>query len=395
MAKKTVANLKDAVAAILTGIDLDNVNDLYGSFERAVSTTIQKADIPEASGKQALMLYDKVTDYPATEQMFGSSIVDLHRQGVERQPWDDVYKKPVVQFDRTKQHLRSGTMVTFVYRQGDPIMRVAQTQTDQALNIDPMTSTDGWTASGDASDLALDNTVYWQQPAALRFNLAAAGSLGILTKTLDNALDMTKQQGLGVNFMPTWLPTASVFTGITLRLGSDSTNYYEVAVTTGFVGAFISRDYFLTAFDLAGATVVGSPDITAIQYVQIRLAYNGTAQNNVRLSGLWCSLPCAFEMDYYSPAVFLVDGVVSASITDDDDEILFRTAAYNIYVREAAREVAFNNGGDIGSGLIAGIDEVLEGGTSGKLGLYQQYRGDNPSEELRTVGNWYNDDYGG
>lgn len=395
MAKKTVANLKDSVAAILTGIDLDDVLDLNASLERAVSTTIQKADIPEASGHQAIMLYDRVYDYASSDEMFGSAIIDLAQQGVDRQPWDDVYKKPVVQFDRTKSHLPSGVMVTFVYQNGNPIMRVAQTKCAQALTIDPMTDTDGWVASGDASGLALDNTVYWQGPAALRFNLAAAGSLGLLTKTLDNPLDMTDQEGLGVNFMPTWLPDADVFSTIILRLGSSASDYYEMQVTAGFVGAFMSGDYFLTALDLANATTTGSPDITAIDYVQIRLAYDGTAQSNVRLSGLWCSLPCAFELLFYSPAVFLVGEDASSTITDDNDEILFRNAAYNIYVREAAREVAFNNGGSVGSGLIAGIDEVLEGIPGRKPGLYQQFRGDNPSEELRTVGNWYNDDYGG
>lgn len=393
---RTVSNLRQNVSAILVGADLDLVGDLYGTFERAVSTTIQKADVPEASARQPLMLYDGVTDYNISQKIFGSSLIDLRPQGVERNYWDDVAKRFIVEFDRTKQWKpRGGYEVAFEYYEGVPIIRIAQDKTEQRISIDPMDSLDGWAAGGDSNTLLLDNTVYYHQPAALRFNLAASGSSGTLVKTLDNALDLTRYQGVGVAFLAAYFPHAENITGVTLRIGSDPSNYYWISVTEGFLGTLVSNDYQLIAFDLANATQVGSPVITAMDYVEILTQYDGTAQNNVRYGDLWISLPFPHELLYYSAAAFQPSYAAGepippfqTTITNDEDNIIFRDAAYNIYLYEAARAIAQNQGAGIASDLIAGIDLVLEG-RGEKAGLYQQFRGDNPSEELREIGSWY------
>lgn len=394
---KTVSKLKTDVARILTGIDLDDTPDIYGAFEQAVSTLIQKADVPEASGNEPIMLYDGVTDYIPSPDVFNASLIDIRQQGIERQPWDETTKETITRWDQEKGWTPSGYNVTFEYYNGQQIIRISQNKTMPRVVLDPMSDTSGWVASGDASNLAKDTTVYWHQPAALRFNLAQGGSLGILTKTLDNPINLNDYLGIGVNFLATMFPDGSGITSVTLRLGSSAANYYEMAVTEAFLGAWVDNQFMLTALDLADATTTGTPDISAIEYVQIRIAYDGAVQANVRFGDLWIALPCANEILYYSAAVFLADGVVTPStdINDDDDTIILRNGTYNIYVQEAARQVAQDQGGGIASGLIAGIDLVLEGNGERKLGLYQAYRGDNPSEELRQIGSYYDSGYGG
>lgn len=397
MALRTVETLREDVQRILTGISLDDTPNPNGAFQQAVSTFIQKADVPEASAHQPIFLYDGVTDYLPDPDLFNASLIDVRQQGVERAPWDETVKEPIERWDQQKGWTPSGYNVTFEYYNGQQIMRVSQNKTVPQVSIDPMSDTDGWVASGDASGLAQDNTVYWHQPASLRFNLAASGALGILTKTLDDTLDLTDYNGVGVNFLANMFPNGAGITSLKLRLGSSQSNYYEMTVTQGFLGAFTSNQFTLTAFDLAAATSVGAPNIAAIQYVQVRLAYNGTAQANVRLGDLWSALPSANEILFYSPAVFLPTGAQtpSTSIGDDSDQILFRDGSYNIYVYEAARQIAQDQGGDIASGLIAAIDLVLEGNGANKMGLYQGYRGDNPSEELRQIGSYYDGGWGG
>lgn len=391
MATKTVSDLKENVQAILTGLDLDQVPDLYGSFERAAATFIQKADVLEASGREGIMLYDRVDTYPAPTTMFGGALIDIRPQGVERNIWDDVQKMPMMRFDQTKNVTPSGYKVTFETRTTTLLMRIAQNFAEQSITIDSMNDTDDWTLSGNGMGLAKDSTVYYHQPASLRFNLPTAGSQALMTKTLDNALDLTGYEGVGVVFLAIYMPSATHITSLRLRLGSSAAAYYEITETEGFLGAFYANDFLLVAFDLAGVASTGTPDFSAVDYVQVAINYDGTAVPNVRLGDLFIALPSPHEVLFYSPAVF-VNGsnAPSESITDDSDEILFRTAAYNIYVQEAAREVAKNQGGEISSGLIAGIDQVLEG-MGKKLGLYGQYRGDNPSEEIRQVGNYYDD----
>lgn len=393
----TVSVLKTNVSAILTGIDLDDVPDLNGSFQRAVATLIQKADVLEASGRQPIMLYDGVTDYDASDYgLFGGALVDVRPQGITRQPWDSASKMPIQQFDLNKIWTApSGYRVTFETRTTKLIMRIAQDVAAQRVVIDGMDAITGWALAGNGSGLSQDSTVFYHSPASLRFNLAAAGTQATLTKTLTNSLSLSSYNGVGVAFLALYLPQTAPITSIALRIGSSAGNYIEITKADGFLGSFYPNDFQLVDFDTAGATGAGAVDWSAIDYVQVIVNYNGTAVPNVRFGDLFISLPSNNEVLFYSPNIFIPEGSTTASdeISADEDTIVLRPAAYNIYVQEAAREIAKNQGGDISSALIAGIDLVLEGIPGKKLGLYAGYRGDNPSEEIRTVGSWYDSPY--
>lgn len=399
MPKRTVEDLQNNVSAILTGLDLSQVDDLNGCFERAAVTLIQQADVPEASGRTPFFLYAGVTDYPVGSYIFGAALVDLRPQGLNRQPWDTVQKTYIERFDRYKQwQTPSGYLVTFEYYEGQQVMRVNSSQAQQGLIVSGMSSTTGFTSGGNASGLALDTTVYWQQPGALRFNLAAAGSQGTLSYgpvTTQPNIDLTPYAGVGVAFVPVMLPQTGVVTGITLRIGSSPGNYYQVTSTAPFAAPFVANYYQQVPFNLANATTVGSPILTqAGNYFELIFTYNGTALSNVRVGGLQISLPSAQEMLYYSPAIFQATNAVPLpTITSASDTIILGQPAYNLYVREAARAVAIQQGGSFNSGIIAQLDEELYGvyGNTERPGLYAKFRGSNPSEELRVVGNWYYD----
>lgn len=393
----TVEDLQNNVGAILTGLDLSEVNDLFGCFERAAVTLIQQADVPEASGRSPFFLYDGVTDYPVGPNFFGSALVDIRPQGQNRQPWDGVEKTYIERFDRYKAWQTScGYIVTFEYYQGTPILRINSNQARQGLIVNGMSSTTGFTAGGNASGLAVDTTVYWQQPSSLLFNLAALGSEGTLTYTAPAGqpnIDLTSYAATGVAFVPVMLPATGAVTSIKLRIGTNASNYYQMTATAPFNGPFIANYFQQVAFYFNQATTVGSPVLTtAGNYFELLFEYNGTALANVRVGGLTISLPSAQEMLYYSSAIFQNGtSAPSPTITDAEDVIILGEPAYNLYVRECARGVALQQGGALGGGMIAQLDLELEGDGRNKIGLYQKFRGSNPSEELRQVGNWYYD----
>lgn len=393
----TVEDLQNNVSAILTGIDLSEVNDLFGCFERAASTLIQQADVPEASGRTPFFLYYGVTDYPAGSTIFGQALVDIRPQGQNRQPWDTVEKTYISRFDRYKcWQMPSGYQVTFEYYQGTPILRINSSQAQQGLTLSGMSATTGFTTGGSASGLAVDSTVYWKQPGSLLFNLAALGSEGTLTYTAPTGqsnIDVTAYAATGVAFVPVMLPATGAVTSIKLRVGSSPGNYYEMVATAPFNGPFIANYFQQVAFYFAQATKHGAPVLTSGgNYFELLFEYNGTALTNVRVGGLTISLPSAQEMLYYSSAIFQNGtNAPSATIENLNDVIILGEPAYNIYVRECARGVALQQGGALGSGIIAQLDLELEGDgrPGGKIGLYQKFRGSNPSEELRQVDNWY------
>lgn len=402
MALKTVSQFKDSVAAILSGIDLSNVDNLNGALERAARTLVQQADVPEASGIQNITLYSGVFNYPCDTRIFGTAINDIRPQGISRNPWDTVIKTNQEDFDRTKNSYPSGTRSAFQHENGVPIIRIVAPFPKQQNIIDQMntigTSPNQWVASGSASGLAVDYTVFYQSPASLRFTLTGS-STGILTKNLQSAMDLSSYQGVGVAFLAIRIPdgaTASDLTNIALRLGSDSGNYDSVTATGGFLGAWVSGNWLLVSFDFSGASSTGTPNWSAIDYVQIRLAHTGTF-TNFRVGGLWISLPSPAQILYQSAAIFLPVGssVALTTITANTDTIILNDPAYTLYEYEGAQAILEHAGAGASDATNIKINKKLHGdSTTGDPGLYALFRGNNPSQELRQVGSYYDNSLG-
>jgi hypothetical protein len=391
MSLHTVANLRDSVSGILSGLDLSNVDDLNGCFTRAAATLIQQADVPEASGIQNITLYAGVFDYACDPRIFGTAINDIRPQGITRNANNFVTKLDQEDFDRTKAwYYPSGTRSTFQYQNGQPIIRIVAPFPTQQVIINPMTSTTGWTAAGTASNLMQDSTNYYQTPASLRFNITTG--LGTLTNTLQSPLSMSSYEDVGVVFLAIQIPTGATATNLTnieLKLGSDGSNYDALTVTSGFLGSWVSGEWLLVAFDFSGATSTGTPNWASIQYVQVSLTVAG-AFTNFRVGGLFMSLPTPAQILYQSAAIFLASGTTAPTvqITNTTDEIILTDPAYNIYLFESANAVLQNTGAGASDATTIKINQILHG-FGEQLGLYQIYRGDNPSQEIRTVGSWY------
>lgn len=390
----TLSQYKDSIAGILSGIDLSNIDDLNPSIERAASVLVQKADIPEASGIQNITLYSGVYNYLCDPKIFGTAINDIRPQGITRNINDYAFKKYGDDFDRTKQWLPSGTMATFEYMNGTPIIRIVSKWPQQKNIIDSMTSITGWSASGSASGLVQDRAVFYQSPASMRFTLTGA-STGSLTKTLQSPIDISSYEGVGVSFLAINIPSsvsAADLTSITLKLGSDSSNYTSVTQTEGFLGAWVVNNWILVPFDFSTGINTGSPDWSSIQYAQVSLTTALTIIN-FRLGDLFISQPSPAQILFQSSAIFLAEDSqeTSTTISEDTDTIILNSAAYNLFLYEGAIAILENVGGGASDPTILNIERKLNGNGSTTFGLYGMYRGDNPSQELRQITNWYDD----
>lgn len=395
MALKTVANLKDSVSGILQGLNLDDVTNLFIGFERTARQLAQKISIPTAMGRQNLVVYDGVIDYPAATDIFGTNIVDLRSQGISRGINDYVYKDNIEDFDRTKNWLPNGAQITFESRKGVDIMRAVSVQSTPKIELDPFTATTGWTLAGTASGLTLDSTVFYQDPGSLRFLLTGAGT-GTLTKTISRQ-DLTNYVGVGVVFLAIRIPsteTLANLTSISVKLGSSASAYYSVTATTGFLGAWTLGEWLLVALDLATATTTGSPTITNITYSQISIVTAGTI-TNFYIGDFWIALPNPMTAIYETASIFMATGQnPSQSIVTVSDTIILNDAAYVIFEHECARTIAFQQGGGMSGGVLATLGGILDGqvsrnGRKVQDGLYDLYRADNPSQKLAQVGSWY------
>lgn len=400
--QRNVANLKGGIAGLLTGTNLAAVKLPYNALERAFRTFSQKCAIPEAMTASPITLYDGVFDYISPAPIFGSTIKDMRPVGVSRSHDDYAIREGIEDFDRTKEWKGGeGFKVTFETRNAVNIMRAVSKFTFQKTVIDPMnqvsdnsSGNNEWVAGGIASGLQQDTSVYYASPASLRFNLTGAG-IGNIAKTLDNPINMSNFNLVGSVFLELNLPALNL-SNVVLQLGTNASNYYQVTATQGMLGKWTTGSFLDTPFDLSTATIVGTPNIKSIQYVNLIFTTTATI-TNIRCGYLFASLPSQAQVLYSTTGIFQAqDGSINNFITNDNDVILLTDAAYNIYEHECALTIALQNGGTLSGGITAIISAVLNGSytRTGKvitLGLYDKYKADNPSENITMVGNWYND----
>ncbi len=390
-ALQTVSAYKDSLSGILSGMNLNSVSDLNGTIERACKVLVQRADIPEASGIQNIVLYSGVIDYACDTTIYGTAVNDIRPQGISRPSWDTATKTTGQQFDRTKMYGTTATVATFQYLLGVPTIRIRAPFPNQNITLDPMTAVGNWAASGTASTPVVDTAVYYQSPASLRYTLTSG--TGRLTETLSNTVDLSSYEDVGVAFVANFIPSnASAYTSMTLKIGSDSSNYNEVTVTTPFIGTFTDNLWQLVAFDFAGATQVGTPNWSAIDYIQITDVTSGTI-TNIRKGDLFISQPTPSQILFQSAAIFLPTGTTTAltTITANTDTIILNDPAYNLFLYEGALAILENTSGGAGDAMYARLQSKLGIDNNGKIvgGLYADYTGDNPSQELRTTSTYY------
>lgn len=388
----TVSELKTGVSGLLQGAELADITNLDGALERAARTCVQRAGIPEATGRSAITLYDGVTDYLAPTTIFGTNLIDIRPSGNRRSVNDYVYKEGIEDFDRTKGYNSNGYTTAFEFDKGTGLIRLKQPIAVPKVTLDTMTATTGWTASGSASTPVLDSADFYDGNASLRYTLTGASS-GALAKTI-TSLDLTQYQGVGVVFLAIETPSAANLTSMDVRIGSSSVNYYSVSTTQGFLGAWTASKWLIVAFDLAQATTTGTPVISAMTYVRANAVHAATL-TNFRVGGLWISLPFPSELIYRSAAIFKAGtSDPSATITDDNDVIILNDSAYTIYEYECASTIALQSGGRLGSAVISMFGGILNGaraknGAILQLGLYDLYRAENPNDNIRTTGEYY------
>ncbi len=389
MAFHTISQLRDSVAGILSGLDLNNVADLNPTLERAFSNMLTRCYVPEASGIQNISLYGGVTDYPISTKIYEADIVDIRPQGVSRPRWDFVVKTNQQNWDRNKGFLPSGTRCTMEYQNGTPIIRIVTQNTTPQVLLDPMNSTSGWTAAGTASGLTTDTSSYWASPASLRFTQTTG--TGTLTKSISSA-NISTYEDIGVAFLAVYIPDVSTLTSISLKLGSSASDYNSVTATSGFTGAWTSDNWLLVPFDFATASQTGTPDWSNIDYCQISIVSTGT-QTNFHVGNLFISMPSPNQILYQSAAIYLPAGSDTPieTITLNTDEIILNTAPYNIYLYECALALLENLSGGSGDAMYQRISQRLGVDSQGNVigGLYRPYMADNPSEQIRQANSYY------
>jgi len=214
----------------------------------------------------------------------------------------------------------------------------------QLHNCDSLTANGTVAVSGDASNLTIDTVEYDEGSGALNFDVVAGTSL-VVTFTGISAKDLTTLQNKSYLTLKAWLPTITNFTSIKARWGSSASDYWEKTETVPAGSRELKTGRNIFAFKWGSATETGTPDVTAIDYVQITLTYSGaTTDTDFRIDDIRIAGAVEMELNYYSLAmVKTAAGTYQLEFNPDsvtmDDELLGGSTARRCVVEGVKHEL--------------------------------------------------------
>lgn len=336
-----VQKLKTDLASVLHGTTTNQITNLNSLIDRAARQVLTDVDpqetrriVPITNG-----VFTNVYDYGTPVDLKGNKIVDLAPQ-VNRTAWDVWLQAYNQSFDSNKL-LSLQDMFTINFNNAIKTVRINAPflTTPIILNYaSTITGNGTWSTGASASNLQQDNINFVGGGSSLSFDLAALGATGYLENSTMTPVNLTTGLNQGTMFLYTYMQTASNITGVTLRWGSSAGNYYQQTVTVTQSNTAFQNGWNLLSFSWNGATVVGVPDPTAIDYLRVTWAYNGTAETAMRLNVISEDLASIMNMEYYSKYLFRdnLTGVFQETVTDDSNLINLDTDSFNLLFNQVA-----------------------------------------------------------
>ncbi len=323
------AGIQGKIGMILSQEDLAN---------EVVREVNNRVDLVPTRRKAALVpgLFENDYDYACPADLNTYSIIDIPQQA-KRQD-GEFFLIPSQQF-AVRPPL--GAIAIDDYN-GVRILKIASRVNSNKIVLSPLsglTANATWAAFGDATTLAADTVDFVLGNGSIKFDISAAGgtTAGIQTSNM-SAVDISNYLGgFSSIFVNAKINSITGLTNFILRIGSDSSNYYQMTVTVRNDGAAFIAGWNPLRFDLTNMTTVGSPDATSIKYVALYMTKLGSkiSETDYKFNYLQLATGSPSNIEYYSKYGW-IDGVTGAykeNSTDDSDLIVADNNEINLFIK--------------------------------------------------------------
>lgn len=179
-----------------------------------------------------------------------------------------------------------------------------------------LTSNGTWVGTGAISSVATDSYESWEQAASVSFNFS--GTTGVLTKTLTNSIDLTPYVNRSTIYWNVDSTVWTNWTSMTLKLGSDASNYYTASVTSDYLDD-TPDDWSKFKIAWSSLTSVGSPDYSAIDYIELQIDFSSNPSAVMRIENFFISEDVPLLLEHYSTYMVTDSGTKSQVFTDSSD----------------------------------------------------------------------------
>lgn len=168
------------------------------------------------------------------------------------------------------------------------------------------------------SNLSIDDYEGFEQNSSLKFDYS--GTSGTITISGQTAVDLTQYQDRSSVYLTYYPTNVTNLTSLSIKLGSSASDYYLISATTDYLGETLTANAWnRIKFSWANASVTGTPDITAIDYIQVTIAFSVDPTNTAdRMENIFISenIPMTFE-HYTTNMVYDVSGTTKLAAFND------------------------------------------------------------------------------
>ncbi|MEO0134537.1 MAG: hypothetical protein ABIK72_07285 [candidate division WOR-3 bacterium] len=198
------------------------------------------------------------------------------------------------------------------------------------LLIDGCESLDGWISDDDATNLRLDNTIFQKGGSSIKFDIDTSlspNNRATLIKNFSSPQNWNLYKQNGVFSFYVWLGTTTNFSSISFKIYSSTGNYYSMTTNTQSDGSsFQANTWNSVSFKWEDATIVGSPNASAINKMEINLDYTSAfvPLGSWRIDQIILSLPDQIDLKYITNLVIQdSSGTLKSDFTATTDIALY------------------------------------------------------------------------
>jgi hypothetical protein len=327
----SISNANADLSAVLHGTNLNKVAGLTNLHNRTSRQLLSDIDPQETIRKSLTTtpIYSQIWDYACPSDLKGNRIIDISPQ--YQRSSDQIISQGYNQdFDINKNLSVPPSQFTIQFNNSIKTIRIQDSSLPQGVVIDPCESSTGWTANSTASSLTVDNVNYASGSGSLSFNISTG--TGSISETLSSSLDMSSHLNQSSLFYYIYLPLGTALTSTEIRWGSSASAYYSRTATTTNEGNAFQTGWNLIRADWNGATVVGSPTVTAIKYIYVGVTVT-SSQTGIKIDNIVSNMGLYRTIEYYSKFLYrnASTGAFQETVLDNSDLINLDTESYNLY----------------------------------------------------------------
>lgn len=274
--------------------------------------------MPTSQARTSLIAYAGVEEYGLPSDYIG--IMEPERPYSEWSPnFNHTTEKEFV-------HWPYGRTTAIKWQRETPFLIFHETSLSKEMlnDCESLTGNGTWTISGDGSNLAVDEQVYTEGSASLKFYITPSTGSTALECTNMNPVDLSDILNNGSLFFDLFTPLTNTvdISSITFSVGPSSVDFLSNLATVRFRGDTISVDWGQVGFDGAGFGT--GVDMTACTYLRIDIAHGTTGvAGTYRIDNIFGSKGMFYEIPYYSKYnIKGSDGSYKEKITATDDTVL-------------------------------------------------------------------------